>query len=129
VEYYGFDFFGEYRFHQVEQKLEKTGCTFKLFKGDTRDTLARAVKTLPQMDVIFIDGGKSYSEANNDWECSKLLMHDGTAVFVHNCDFSDVRRMVNNISRDKYQVEIIHPPYDSETALIKRRRQTRNFLR
>jgi predicted O-methyltransferase YrrM len=121
VEYYGFDFFDGYGFRRVVQKLEETGCKFKLFKGDTTDTLPRAVKTLPKMDLIFIDGGKSYSEANSDWECSKILMHDRTAVFVHNYDFSGVRRMVNNISRDKYEVEITDPAYDSTTALIKKK--------
>ena len=120
VEYYGFDFFNGYEYHEVEQKLKKTGCRFKLFKGDTVDTLPEAVKALPRMDLIFIDGGKSYTEARSDWENSKTLMHDGTAVFVHNYEFSGVRRMVDNISRDEYQVKIIHPRSDSDTALIKK---------
>jgi len=123
VEYYGFDFFSGSEF-QVWQKLEKTGCKFKLFKGDSGDTLPKAIKTLPKMDLIFIDGGKSYSEAKSDWECSKTLMHDGTAVFVHNYYFSGVRRMVDNISRDEYQVKVIHPSHDSETALIKKSSRT-----
>lgn len=121
VEYYGFDFFSGYMFNQVGRKLEKTGCKFKLFKGDTVDTLTKAVKTSPKMDLIFIDGGKSYSEANSDWEYSRTLMHDGTAVFVHNYDFSGVHRMVDNISPEEYQVEIIHPTYDADTALIKKK--------
>lgn len=121
MEYYGFDFFGGNMLRQVEQKLEKTGCKFKLFKGDTVDTLPKAVKTLPKMDLIFIDGGKSHQEANSDWECSKTLMHDGTAVFVHNYDFPGVQRMVDNIRREEYQVEIIHPPNDSDTGLIKKK--------
>lgn len=123
VEYYGFDFFGGHVFQQVERKLEKTRCKFKLFKGDTVDTLPRAVKTLPKMDLIFIDGGKSYSEANSDWEHSRTLIHDGTAVFVHNYDFPGVYRMVENISREEYQVEIIHPPHDSDTAIIKKKQE------
>jgi len=120
VEYYGFDFFSGYGYHEVEQKLERTGCRFKLFKGDTMDTLPKVVKTLPKMDLIFIDGGKSYQNAKSDWENSKALMHDGTAVFVHNYEFSGVRRMVDNVSRDKYWVKIIHPQPDSDAALIKK---------
>lgn len=120
VEYYGFDFFNSSSFHQVELKLEKTGCKFKLYKGDTVDTLPKAVKTLPKMDLIFIDGGKSYTEAKSDWENSKTLMHEDTAVFIHNYYFSGVKKMVDSISRDKYQVEIIHPPNDSDTALVKK---------
>jgi len=40
----------------VNQKLQETGCKVLLFKGDTLDTIPRAVKTLPKMDLIFIDG-------------------------------------------------------------------------
>jgi predicted O-methyltransferase YrrM len=125
VEYYGFDFFVDYTSQQVGQKLEKTGCKFKLFKGDTLDTLPEAVRTLPKMDLIFIDGGKSFTEAKSDWENSRTLMHDETAVFVHNYEFSGVRRMVDSIPQDKYQVKIIHPSSEGQTALIKRRLATK----
>ena len=121
VEYYGFDFFMETRSREVRKKLEKTGCKFKLFKGDTIDTLPKVVTTLPKMDVIFIDGGKSYTEARSDWEHSKTIMHDRTAVFVHNADFSGVRSMVDSISRSQYRVEIFHAPLEGEIALIKKK--------
>jgi len=121
VEYYGFDFFRGYSSQEVERKLRETGCTFTLFKGDTMNTLPQAVKTLPHMDVIFIDGGKSYREATSDWDNAKTLMHEGTAVFVHNYDFPGVRRMVDTISRDVYQVKIIRARFDSDTALITKR--------
>jgi predicted O-methyltransferase YrrM len=121
VEYYGFDFFMGARLREVRLKLEKTGCKFKLFKGDTVDTLPKVVMTLPIMDVIFIDGGKSYSEARSDWEHSKTLMHDGTAVFVHNADFSGVRSMVNSISRSQYRVEEFRVPFEGKVALIKKK--------
>jgi predicted O-methyltransferase YrrM len=121
VEYYGFDFFSGYTSGEVEQKLREIGCKFKLFKGNTVETLPKAVKTLPKMDLIFIDGGKSYAEARSDWENSKTLMHDGTAVFIHNYEYSGVRRMVDNISKDEYQVKIIHAPSDADTALIRKR--------
>ena len=123
VEYYGFDFFIGASLHQVGERLKRTRCKFRLFKGDTIDTLPEAVKTLPKIDLIFIDGGKSYTEAESDWENSKILMHDGTAVFVHNYEFSGVRRMVDSIPEEQYQVEIIHPPFDSNTALIRKIQQ------
>ena len=121
VEYYGFDFFMGTTLQEVRQKLEKTGCKFKLFQGDTFDTLPNVVTTLPKMDVIFIDGGKSYTEARSDWEHSKTLMHDGTAVFVHNANFSGVRSMVNGISRSQYRVEVFHAHLEGEIALIKKK--------
>ena len=124
VEYYGFDFFSGHSSHEVEQKLKETGCNFKLFQGDTMDTLPKAIKTLPEMDLIFIDGGKSYREAKSDWENSKTLMYDETVVFVHNYEFSDVRRMVDNIPQDKYQIKIIHPSSEGDTVLIRKRPRT-----
>jgi len=126
VEYYGFDFFDGYRFHQVEQKLEKTGCTFQLFKGDTLDTLPEAAQTLPKMDLIFIDGGKSFREAESDWINSKTLMHNETAVFVHNYEFSGVQRMIAGIPYDTYEVTIIRPAAEGEAALIKKRPRPKN---
>jgi len=120
VEYYGFDFFGGSRYHQVKRKLKKTGCKIRLFKGNTVNTLPEAVKTLPKMDLIFIDGGKSYVEAKSDWEESKRLMYEKTAVFIHNYEFSGVQKMVDSIPRDEYQVKIIHVSHDANTAMIKK---------
>jgi len=120
VEYYGFDLFDYYSIRQVEQKLEKTGCKIKLFKGDSMRTLPEAVKSLPKMDLIFIDGGKSPAEAKSDWENSRTLMHEETAVFVHNYGFSGVRRMVDNIPRQQYHVRIIQTSSEGEIALIKK---------
>ncbi len=102
VEYYGFDLFASYRRRQVAQKLEKMGYKFELFEGDSVETLPKAVKMLPKMDLIFIDGGKCFAEAQSDWQNSRTLMHDGTTVFVHNYEFPGVHKMVDNISRDKY---------------------------
>ena len=122
VEYYGFDFFDGSNFSQVRDKLEEAGCKFELFKGDTVETLPRAAKALPKMDLIFIDGGKSYAEAKSDWEYAKALMHDGTAVFIHNYYFSGVKRMVDEIPRGEYTVAIIHPHNDPDTAIVKKKK-------
>jgi len=124
VEYYGFDLFGwndDSHMKRVIKKLEATGCKFKLFKGDSTITLTKFVKDLPMMDLIFIDGGHSYPTVDSDWENSKNLMHDETAVFFHNYDFSGPKRVVDDISRDEYDVKIIYPPSDSATALVKKR--------
>lgn len=121
VAYYGFDLFWNASSDQVGRKLEKLGCTFELFEGNTLETLPRSVASLPKMDLIFIDGGKSLREAMSDWENSELLLHDRTGVFVHNADFAGVRRMLDQVSRDKYQVEIFQVPSEGRVALITRR--------
>jgi len=105
VEYYGFDYFEEYSEEEVAHKLSATRCNFHLYKGDTVETLPK-ISGLPLMDLIFIDGGKSQGEANNDWRYSSRLMHEASVVFIHNADFNGVRRMVKGISRSKYEVMI-----------------------
>ena len=121
VEYYGFDLFEGNRMDHVKQKLRETECKFKLFKGDSVETLSKLVKILPKIDLIFIDGGHSYATVKSDWENSRSLMHDETAVFFHNYDFSGSKRVVDNISREEYQVKIIHPSSDYDTALVKKK--------
>lgn len=122
VEYYGFDFFSYYSTSRVGRKLDETGCRYRLIEGDTMETLPEAVKTLPEMDLIFIDGGKSYREAKSDWENSSLLMHERTGVFVHNVGFMGVGRMVEGIHRDKYRVETFYAPSEGTVALIRKKR-------
>lgn len=124
VEYYGFDVFegnDDSQMEQVRQQLEKTGCKFRLFKGDSVKTLAEVAKGLPKMDLIFIDGGHSYTTVKSDWENSKNLMHDKTTVFLHNYDFSGPKRLVDSISREEYHVRIINPSSDCRTATVKKR--------
>lgn len=124
VEYYGFDVFGGDLFRQARQKLERTGSRFRLFEGNTLHTLPEIVNSLPKMDLIFIDGGKSYAVIKNDWDNSKTLMHDGTAVFVHNYELPGVRRMVDGIPKNEYWVKIIHLQSEPETIIIRKKPQT-----
>ena len=122
VEYYGFDFFSRSGSDQVGRQLEELGCQFRLYEGNTLDTLPTSVESLPKMDLIFIDGGKSSMEAMSDWENCELLLHDGTGVFVHNVDFPGVHRMVDKVGRDKYQVEVFEAPSEGRVALITKRK-------
>ena len=124
VEYYGFDVFGwnnDSQMQQVQQKLHQTGCQFRLSKGDSVETLPEIVEQLCVMDLIFIDGGHSFLTVKSDWENSKALISDKTAVFFHNYDFSGPKRVVDNISRDEYWVKILNPASDSRTARVKKR--------
>jgi predicted O-methyltransferase YrrM len=119
VEYYGFDFFHSYSKERIAEKLDKLGCKYTLYQGDTMDTVPEAAKTLQDMDIIFIDGGKSYREAWSDWESSSKLMHQCTTIFVHNVGFSGVSRMVENIPRDTYIVDVFYAPSEGRVAQIK----------
>lgn len=121
VEYYGFDFFYNYSTEQIGEKLETLGCRYRLYKGNTMDTVPEAAESLPKMDLIFIDGGKSYREAWSDWMGSSRLMHEGTGVFVHNVGFSGVGRMVDDIPRDRYDVEVWNAPSEGRVAQIRKK--------
>jgi predicted O-methyltransferase YrrM len=121
VEYYGFDFFSHYSMERIEKKLGVLKCKFCLFKGDTISTVPKAVKFLPMMDLIFIDGGKSYKVAFSDWESSSSLMHESTGIFVHNVGFSGVGRMVDDIPQDRFSVKIFYAKSEGKVALIKRK--------
>ena len=129
VEYFGFDLFdNESWLKQVKQKLNEIGCKFELFKGDSVKTLPKTVKNLPKIDLIFIDGGHSYVTVKSDWENSRTLMHEKTAIFFHNYDFTGPKKVVDNISRQKYHVKIIHPPLDYDTAIVSTRLSTKTLL-
>ena len=121
VEYHGFDFFHSYSTERIGRKLNEIGCKYFLYEGNTLDTVPEATKTMPKMDIIFIDGGKSFREAWSDGESSSRLMHETTGVFVHNVGFSGVGRMIESIPRDRYEVEIFYPRFEGKVALVKRR--------
>ena len=125
VEYYGFDLFewnSDSHMNRVMTKLKATGCSFKLFKGDSTITLPKVVENLPMMDLIFIDGGHDYPTVISDWENAKKLMKNETAVFFHNYSFYGPKKVVDNISPNEYDVKILYPPSDSATALVKKRK-------
>lgn len=117
VEYYGFDTFNNET--EVRKKLSETGCKFKLFKGDSRKTLHENIEKLPKMDLIFIDGGHAYEVVKSDWEKSKKLLKNDTAIYFHNYNYLGPKKVVDNISRENFFVEILNPPSDYKTALVK----------
>jgi predicted O-methyltransferase YrrM len=131
VEYYGFDLFEsmtsdkfdeEYAkmppaMKEVENKLQKSGASVKLFMGDTNVTLKKNLKSLPRMDFIFIDGGHSIKTIENDWRYSSRLMHKSTTVvlddYFRNTE-PEVRgvgcqSLIDGLDRKKYHVEILEP--------------------
>lgn len=121
VEYFGFDFFYNYNTEQIGKKLGVLGCKYHLIKGNTLITIPENAKSMPLMDIIFIDGGKSYREASSDWKNSSKLMHSRTGVFVHNVNFLGVGKMVDEIPRDRYNVELFFATTEDKVALIRAR--------
>lgn len=135
IRYYGFDLFDkplpedevggssvDFTENHVREKLEQTGAQIVLVGGDTRRTLPETVDELPEMDLIYIDGGHSYKTVKNDWNYSKTLMKKESGVFFDDYAIhSGVRRVVDEISNE-YSVKIVGP-FDNKMALVQRRRE------
>lgn len=126
IEYYGFDLFEDIdeemikaevskkppSMNTVKEKLEKTGAKIILYKGNTLNILPEAIKNIPKMDFIFIDGGHSIKTIQNDWNYSKKLMHDKTVLIFDdywNMEGSGCNRVVDSIDRSEFSVEILQP--------------------
>jgi len=98
---------------EVEERLRKAGAQIHLYKGFTKDTLPQAVKDLPKMDLIFIDGGHKVETIQNDWKYARELMHDETVVvfddYYHKHDNVGCKTVVEAIDPSKYNVQILKP--------------------
>lgn len=136
IEYYGFDLFDmmtkEIFNEEVSKKppsldhinnmLEKTGARITLFRGFTKDTMPKAMPSLPKMDLIFIDGGHHIDTIKNDWYYTEQLMHDNTVVIFDDYWSGEwgkrtdagCQSLISEIDRSKFNVEIL-PMQDSFT--------------
>ncbi|MFC1731689.1 class I SAM-dependent methyltransferase [candidate division KSB1 bacterium] len=125
ISYYGFDLFelidddiykeelSKYppTKQEVQKKIGKTEAQIYLFQGNTKETLPEAIKKLPKMDFIFIDGGHSIETIQSDWENIKTLMHANTVVLFDDYWRNRVdvgcKAIVDNINEDIFNVEIL----------------------
>ena len=93
------------------------GVTVKLFAGNTRETLAAAITELPPIDFAFIDGGHSYETVKSDWENVERVIHARSVVIFDDyvCEEAveregfGVNRLMAEIDRSRYKVEILEP--------------------
>ena len=132
IKYYGFDLFealadAMYRDEiskkpptqaEVRALIETTGADAQLFAGNTLETLPKAIRELPKVDFMFIDGGHSYDTILSDWEACAELMHERTVVifddYWRNRDDHGAKRVVDAIDTTQYRVEVL-PIIDSFT--------------
>ena len=130
VHYYGFDLFermDEDKYSRevskqpptqfsIEFKLNTTGASIHLFKGDTTETLPDLEGKLPKMDLVFIDGGHSLETIANDWQCTSRLLHPSSVVIFDdywtNRFDAGSKVTVDAINRKEYSVTIL-PVMDS----------------
>lgn len=136
ITYYGFDLFT--KAPEYEQSLQipvsskeeieelLSGLNFgayHLFKGNTKKILSKVVLDLPKMDLIYIDGGKSYETVKSDWENCKKLMHDETVVVFDDYGVPiGITKVVDEIGSD-YDVRHISAGIlreDKKQAVVRR---------
>jgi len=71
---------------EVARRLNReTKANIYLVKGNTRQTLEPAIEDLPQMDLIYIDGGHTIETTRNDWRQAAKLMKADTVVYFDDC--------------------------------------------
>jgi methyltransferase family protein len=125
IEYYGFDLFelmtkevhekelskNPPTQEEVQQLLSATGAQISLFKGFTQNTLPQVIGKLPDMDLIFIDGGHSLETIANDWNHCRQFMGQNTRVIFDDYYFDrdDVgcKPIIEAIDPTEYEVRVL----------------------
>ena len=125
VEYYGFDLFelmdekASFKEHQktppptleiVRNKLGKTNAKISLYKGYTKEILAKVINDLQKMDFVFIDGGHSIETIENDWKYTQQVMDNHTIVIFDdywNREDAGCKKVVDAIDKTNYEVKIL----------------------
>lgn len=96
--YYGFDMFAEMTLERaraefsksklpparevVADRISREGVVPNLFQGNTHETLPKFVPELPEMHLIFVDGGHSLETIQSDWNAIQSLIGTETIVIL-----------------------------------------------
>ena len=92
----------------VDNFLNRNGCIRRnLFAGNTIETLTAKKKQLPQMDLVFLDGGHSQETVSSDWSNVQDLLHSRSVVFFDDYPNWGIGPVVDNIDRKKWDVQIM----------------------
>jgi hypothetical protein len=134
ISYFGFDVFDKLTPQMAELEYDHTPvpamevvqeyvknytkASVNLYPGLTKETLPQKVKSLPKMDLIFIDGGHSIETIRNDWKYARQLMKPDTVVvfddYYPDVPFVGCRFILSELD-SKYQYEVM-PEVDNHTA-------------
>jgi predicted O-methyltransferase YrrM len=122
VAYYGFDLFERQgqeerlrefsirapAMEQVHSYLIRRGLKDPiLVAGDSNITLREHLPSLPEMDVVFIDGGHSVATVANDWTLVRQLVGSNTCVFFDDYPNWGVGPVVDSIPAGIWNVDIL----------------------
>jgi methyltransferase family protein len=136
IRYAGFDLFEDLTDEQFQQefskrppsyrevmtRLEGTGATVTLHRGNTRQTLPRATEELQRADLVFIDGGHSIETITADWDAVRGAMGPRTTVLfddfypdrIRELDGLGCQTIIDALDRNRYTVEVLEPTDEFE---------------
>ena len=127
IDYYGFDLFEELNREKIDREFsfnssgkadevkklieKESKARAHIYKGDTNITLQERVKTLPMMDLVYIDGGHSIDTIENDWKYCKDIFNYGGVVFFDDyfpeMPFIGCKVTVDKIDRNEFIVDVL----------------------
>lgn len=130
LEYWGFDLFAQgmtaelmeaeaslppLALGEMQDLLSRPGVDLHLVPGPSTSTVADAQGV--RADLVFVDGGHSYDTVAADWANVQRLLAPGGVVFFDDYTNPDpvlhegygVTRLVDEIDRDRWRVELLRP--------------------
>ena len=127
VHYHGYDLFRELTdeemarerskqpasIDEVRARLTRTGAYINLYPGDTRHTLTAPYSGGP-MDLIFLDGGHSWSTIESDWNNLQRYIGPLTVVLLDDY-YTDApgeigcQRLVDSLDGETWVKDVLSP--------------------
>lgn len=102
---------------EVLRKLQGTGASIRLVRGNTRETLPRSLELLRHADLVFVDGGHSIETITADWSAVRSAMHPGMTVIFDDYYPDPVPELtglgcqgvIDQLDRSTYAVDVLDP--------------------
>ena len=81
----------------VTKRLVRTGCNYKLVRGDTRKNLDEYRDKIKDSDLFYIDGGHSYPIVKSDWEHVRNMAKPGCVIVFDDTNMDGVARLMREL--------------------------------
>jgi Methyltransferase domain len=104
-------------YEEVELLLRATGANIRLFRGNTRVTMPKAIDAMREGDLFFIDGGHSIDTIRSDWSAVERALKPGATVIFDDYYMNEpsevpglgCQTIIEALDRSKYEVTLLDP--------------------